>query len=188
MDSDAKLREIVTWASQVPEGADTVLEKLRGDEEMLRQQQAQVQATLTEVMRQIAMIEDALELRRWVEAEPDTNPPRTPKTGRNGRRPSRGREAVMYLMNDHPPEREWTIREVVRELAALDLAKPDDEHAVSVSLSRLFRAGKVYRPRKGVYTLTAPDYEDAPDESSKATASNRLFTGNAGGEAASEGT
>ena len=178
--------EIVKWLAQLPEGTYDVLQELREDEARRRDALSKAQLHLDEVQRKIAMIEDTLELRRWVEDEEPVNAKTQPAP--NGRKPARGREAVMYLLKENPPEREWTISEVVRALADYGLAEPDDDHAVSVSLSRLFRAGKVYRPRKGVYTLTAPDYEDAPNESSKATDRNRLFHGSAVGEAASEGT
>jgi AcrR family transcriptional regulator len=161
---EALLKEIVAWVAQLPPGAEATLATMRDEEARIRALVDDVTDQLRKIQQQIAMVEEALELRRFAVDSDSGVGTEQASVAVNGRTPARGREAVMALLNQHPPEREWAIAEVVKELADRGWAKPDDDHAVSVSLSRLFRAGKVYRPRKGVYTLAPPTEIDASAE------------------------
>lgn len=75
----------------------------------------------------------------------------TPHTAVNGT-PARGREAIRALLREMPEVDRWTIQTVLRQLVKRGWADEDDEHSVGVSLSRMFRAGELYRPAHGVYT------------------------------------
>jgi hypothetical protein len=185
MEPREKLREITAWLARLPEGAADTLEALRREQQLRQAAVERAQHDLFEIEQQIAMVEEALGLRRWLDDAPVEHRQVTGSPD-NGRRPSRGREAVMRLLDGHPPTHEWTIRDTVSKLAELGWAEPDDEHAVSVSLSRLYRSGQVGKVRKGVYSLAAPRIESASSDEAQATDRDRLLTGNVIGKAGGE--
>jgi hypothetical protein len=178
MDSGDVFREIDEWiARPLPPGIEETLEGLREEEEERRQAVRDAQESLTQVQFQIAKLEDALNLRRYVltrkgDVAAGAKVLAATERDANGSAPNRGREAVLRLFSEFPPDREWTIAEVVSALATRGWAGPDDHHAVSVSLSRLARAGNVRRLRKGVYQAQEPFSPEERGETSPGTANS----------------
>ena len=113
---------------------------------------------LDQARRQVQSIQELLTAwERWSESDPANGavqkgtpkaPPSSSKSN-NGGRGRASRVVIMQLIRRHGAQAEWTTKDV-RE--GLGLGEEAD-HGIQISLSRLFRANELERPRKGVYKL-----------------------------------
>lgn len=90
--------------------------------------------------------------RAWKAATTGTTTAPVEPAIENGDSPT-SRRSLAALIGSHPGDHEWTIPSVAD---ALGLGH-DAHHAIGVSLSRMARAGEIFRRRKGVYTKLPPE-------------------------------
>jgi hypothetical protein len=120
-------------------------------------------AELDNALRQVQSMKDALAAyQQWKEGRSESSngsdgagasqAPKSSPAGSassNGRRGRASRVIIMQLIRREGPAVEWTTK-AIREGLGLD---EDADHGIQISLSRLFRANELERPRKGVYRL-----------------------------------
>jgi hypothetical protein len=145
--TDATISELDRWLGSLDETrvAKELAEKEARAEELEARIRAEV-ADLHVLQDEIVKARTALDFKRSLAPDPDPQQDAAPS-------PARGREAIRALMADMPEVTDWTTPKILAELVKRGWADPDDTKSVSLSLSRMYRAKELERPRKGHYRL-----------------------------------